>query len=50
MATAFDLPINDLEKFKFMPTISGDGKILYYVSIPLNAMADSIDLKAKASL
>lgn len=35
-STAFDLNINDLNTMSLLPSISGDGKTLYYLSMPFD--------------
>lgn len=45
-ATAFDLPINDISKIQLCPSISGDGKTLYYVAIDMDANMNSMDISS----
>ncbi|MBE6023075.1 MAG: DUF3459 domain-containing protein [Cellulosilyticum sp.] len=43
-AAAFDLNINDPNTLQLFPSISGDGRTLYYLSIPFEANHFALDL------
>ena len=43
-ASAFDININDPSQLQLCPSISGDGKTLYYISTPFNDNQFALDL------